>query len=276
MNERQSSVRLAGTTVGNHPHICAFFRTRVDEYRVLLPFVKEGIERGEKAFHIVDPALRADHLSRLKGEGISVHEAATKRQLEVRTWDETYLRGGRFEQGVMLALVEQVLQDARAEGFPRTRLVAHMEWALEDRPGVRDLMEYEARASALLARYADPVVCTYDGTKFGADLARDVRRAHPMVLSAETLRANPEFVPPDQLLHEIAARGSAAKERPKRFTARCLHCAHVILTGVHRIGDDEADVLREHLRACRRIVPMERRRGNGLGSLLKNYEVVEE
>ena len=34
---------------------------------------------------------------------------------------------------------------AGQDGFPRTRLVAHMEWALEDREGVSDLMEYEAR-----------------------------------------------------------------------------------------------------------------------------------
>ena len=276
MNELRSSVQLAGTTLGEHRHICAFFRTRDEEYGVLLPFVREGIDRGEKAFHIVDPALRADHLSRLQGEGVDVRAAATSGQLEVRTWDETYLRSGRFDQRVMLALVEQVLQDARAQGFPLTRLVAHMEWALEDRPGVRDLVEYEARASALLARYEDPVLCTYDDTKFAAELARDVRRAHPMALSAEALQANPGFVPPDQLLHEIATRGPAEKERLKRFTARCIHCTHVILAGVCRIGEDEADILREHLRACRRTVPMERRRGDGLGRLLENYQVAEE
>jgi hypothetical protein len=44
------------------------------------------------------------------------------------------------------------------EGFPLTRLVAHMEWALEDRPGVNDLVEYETRLNYVLPRYADPVV----------------------------------------------------------------------------------------------------------------------
>ncbi len=243
---------------------------------MLLPFVTEGIDRGEKAFHIVDPALHADHLNRLQSAGVDVRAAATTGQLEVRTWDETYLRGGRFDQHVMLALVEQVLQDARAQGFPLTRLVAHMEWALADRPGVGDLVEYEARATALLTRYEDPVLCTYDATKFGADLARDILRTHPMVLSAEALHANPGFVSPDELRHEIATRGPAEKARPKRFTARCIHCTHVILAGVPRIGEDEADILREHLRACRRTVPMERRRGHGLGRLLENYQVAEE
>jgi hypothetical protein len=36
---------------------------------VLLPFIKEGFERGEKAFQIVDPQLREEHLNRLRSAG---------------------------------------------------------------------------------------------------------------------------------------------------------------------------------------------------------------
>jgi hypothetical protein len=42
-------------------YVCAFFHNPEEEYRVLLPFIKDGLERGEKVFHIVDPKLRADH-----------------------------------------------------------------------------------------------------------------------------------------------------------------------------------------------------------------------
>jgi len=37
-------------------------------------------------------------------------------------------------------------------------LVAHMEWVLEDRPGVDDLVEYEMRLNYILFRYRDPVI----------------------------------------------------------------------------------------------------------------------
>ena len=47
------------------------------------------------------------------------------------------LREGRFDQDRMLALIEQALAGGGQQGFPLTRLVAHMEWALEDRPGRR-------------------------------------------------------------------------------------------------------------------------------------------
>ncbi|HTE65033.1 MAG TPA: MEDS domain-containing protein, partial [Candidatus Binatia bacterium] len=79
-------------------------------------------------------------------------------QLELRTWQDAYLRGGHFDQTAMLALIEEVLIDGKRRGFPLTRLVAHMEWALEDRPGVNDLVEYETRLNYILPKYPDPVL----------------------------------------------------------------------------------------------------------------------
>jgi hypothetical protein len=58
----------------------------------------------------------------------------------------------------MLALIEEVLAAGPAEGYTLTRLVAHMEWALEDFPGVNDLVEYETRLNFVLPKYKDPVI----------------------------------------------------------------------------------------------------------------------
>jgi hypothetical protein len=44
------------------------------------------------------------------------------------------------------------------EGYRLTRLVAHMDWALEDFPGVNDLVEYETRLNFILPKYKDPVI----------------------------------------------------------------------------------------------------------------------
>ena len=52
-------IRFAGSVLRARRHVCAFFNNPDEEYRVLLPFIKEGFDRGHKAFHIVDPKLRA-------------------------------------------------------------------------------------------------------------------------------------------------------------------------------------------------------------------------
>ena len=150
-------VRLAGATLDRSRHVCAFFHSKKEEYRVLLPFVKEGFEQGDKAFHIVQDGHRPEHRHRLEEAGIDVDGAERKGQLEVRRWEDAYLREGHFDQGRMLALIEEVLKGGKAQGFPLTRLVANMEWALEDRPGVEDIVEYETRLNYVLPKYDDAV-----------------------------------------------------------------------------------------------------------------------
>jgi hypothetical protein len=158
MPATEQPIRFANATLGTDRHICAFFHTPDEEYRVLLPFMHEGIDRGEKAFHIVDPELVDDHLSRLRADGIDTDAAMSRGQLQVKRWEDAYLREGHFDQDRMLALIEEVLNAGPAEGYALTRLVAHMEWALEDFPGVNDLVEYETRLNFILPKYQDPVI----------------------------------------------------------------------------------------------------------------------
>jgi hypothetical protein len=157
-NPAELPIHFAGAMLEQSRHICAFFDSPDDEHRVLDPYVKEGLDRGEKAFHIVDPALRQNYVERLEHAGIPVTEGEQTGQFELRTWDQAYLRHGHFDQDAMLALIQEVLDDGHRAGFPLTRLVAHMEWALEDRPGVDDLVVYETRLNFVLPRYKDPVV----------------------------------------------------------------------------------------------------------------------
>ena len=201
-------VHFAGGTLGRHRHICAFFNSTDEEHRVLRSFLTDGFDQGERAFHIVDPELRDDHLKRLADAGIDVQQGMDTGQLEVRPWQDAYLREGRFDQDAMLALIEEVLKSGAAAGYPLTRLLAHMEWALLDKPGVDDLLEYETRLNHILPNYADPVVCTYDLSKFGSSVAMDIMRTHPVVVIGGVLHENPFFVPPEQFLLEIRERRS--------------------------------------------------------------------
>jgi hypothetical protein len=157
-SEASQPIRFAGSVLDAQRHVCAFFHNSDEEYQVLLPFIKDGFERGEKAFHIVDPKLGDEHRLRLASAGIDVEAAETSGQFELRNWADAYLRDGHFDQHRMLALIQEVLDAGREQGFARTRLVAHMEWALEDRPGVDDLVEYETRLNYILPRYKDPVI----------------------------------------------------------------------------------------------------------------------
>ena len=207
------SVQFAGGDLGGQRHICAFFNSIDEEHRVLRSFFKDGLERGEKAFHLVNPELREEHLKRLAEAGINVQGAMDTGQLEVRPWQDAPLRGGRFDQDAWLASFEQVLQSGRAAGYAQTRFLGHMEWALADLPGVEDLIEFETRVNYVVPKYDDIVICAYDLSKFGASVVMDAMRTHPVVIVGGLLQENPFFVPPDQFLLEIKDR------RPLRNSA---------------------------------------------------------
>ena len=210
MGTNGDPVRCAGGILGRHRHICALFNGPDEQHRVLRSFIKEGFEQGDKAFHLVDPELWEDHLRRLAEAGVEVEKTMGTGQLELRRWQDAQLRGDRFDQDAMLALIEEVLQSGAAAGYPLTRFVANMEWALLDKPGVDDLVEFETRVNYVLPKYDDPVICTYDLSKFSASVVMDIMRTHPVVIIGEILQENPFFVPPDQLLLEIRERRRSA------------------------------------------------------------------
>ena len=99
MATSEHSVQLAGVDLAGRNHVCAFFNTIDEEHRVLGSFYKDGLDRGEKAAHIVDPANREEHLKRLAEAGIHVQEKMDSGQLEVLPWTDAYVRDHRFGTG---------------------------------------------------------------------------------------------------------------------------------------------------------------------------------
>lgn len=211
MKSIETPVSLAGCPLGEARHICAFFHNADEEYRTLLPFIRAGFECGDRAFHVIDPKQRDQHLRRLELAGINL-SAAPSEQFKLLDWHDTYFQHGHFEQHSMIALLEEQLKDGARRGFRVSRSIGHMEWVLEGRPGVEDLLEYETRLNYMLPKYHDPIICVYDLSRFNGAIVADALRTHPTVLIGGILHENPFFVPPDEFLRELRGR----KERPAK------------------------------------------------------------
>ncbi len=77
-------ISFAGSQLAETRHVCAFFNSEEEEYRVLLPFIRDGLECGHKAIHVVNPDQRDDHMQRLVAAGMDPAAAERNGQLEVR------------------------------------------------------------------------------------------------------------------------------------------------------------------------------------------------
>jgi hypothetical protein len=173
---------------------------------VLLPFIKDGLERGDKAVHVVNPHQHDEHLHRLASAGIDPMTAQQTGQLDVKVNTETYLRDGKFDQDRMLETFEQLASGNAEGGFPISRIVCRMDWIGGDQSRLDDVIEFESRVNDVWSRHDDAVVCTYNLKQIGGEAIIDILRTHPMVIIGGVLQQNPFFVPPAEFLREVRAR----------------------------------------------------------------------
>jgi hypothetical protein len=206
MKSVSAPISLAGSQLIESRHVCAFFNNDEEEYRVLLPFIKEGLESGDKAVHVLNPGQGQDHLQRLIDAGIDPTVAQQSGQLELRTNTEVYLPDGRFDQDRMLKVFEQLASGNAEGGFSLSRICCRMDWAVEGRSHVDDVIEFESRVNDVWLQHDDAVICTYHLGRFGGDAVIDIMRTHPMIIIGGILQHNPFFVPPDEFLREFRQR----------------------------------------------------------------------
>ena len=199
-SEPTEVVRAGPSLLNVRGHICAFFHSADEEYRVLLPFIREGLELGERALHIVDPARRDDHIRRLRDAGIDIEEAIARGQFELLDWTQAHLREGNFDADQMIAVVASARARAERHGSCRTRYVTHMEWALTDGSVTERLAAYEANANNSVPKDDDAVICVYDFPRWGGQSLVDAIRTHPLVIIGGYLQENPFFQPAAEFL----------------------------------------------------------------------------
>jgi hypothetical protein len=207
-------ISLAGSQLDSVRHVCALFNSDEEEYRVLLPFIKDGFDGGDKAVHVVNPEQQRDHLQRLSEAGIDTAATQKGGQFELRVNTDTYLRDGRFDQDRMLAFFEELADRKIDGGFTISRIVCRMDWAADGQAHLENLIEFESRVNNVWRRHDDAVICTYHLGHFSGDTVIDIMRTHPMVIIGGILHQNPFFVPPEQFLPEFRER--QARQTPRR------------------------------------------------------------
>jgi hypothetical protein len=207
MNTSVPSASLAGSELSEVRHVCAFFNNNDEQYRVLLPFIRDGFTRGDKSVHVINPGQLEDHMRRLAAAGIDAEGARRAGQFELKTNSDTYLLDGRFDQDRMLESFEQLAAGNQRDGFLMSRIVCQMEWAGAGQPYIQDVVEFEARVNDVWERHPhDAVICTYDLGKFGGAAVIDIMRTHPLVIIGGILQQNPFFTPPVEFLREYRRR----------------------------------------------------------------------
>jgi signal transduction histidine kinase/PAS domain-containing protein len=183
-------------------HLCCLYETEADHRAVLTPFLRQGLEQGEKVLYVVDARTAEIVLDYLRDDGLDVLPYLASGQLKILTADLAYTQGGAFSPDRMVDMLSQETQRALQEGYRALRVTGEMSWALRGLPGSDRLIEYEARLNEFFPNHPALGLCQYDQRRFAPDVLLNVLRTHPMAIVGQVVYDNFYYVPPDEMLGE--------------------------------------------------------------------------
>ncbi len=200
--------------MGPHDHHALIYESSEDHFAVAVPFIRIGLDRGEKCIYIADDGREEAVRDAMHAQGIDVEQAIATDSLVLETKDGAFLRKGSFDPARMPAFWKDVTAQALRQGFSALRATGETEWLIGGARGVDGWIEYESRLTNVLASLNCFALCQYNLHLLPPELVLDVIRTHPMVIYRGVVCPNMYYVPPDEFL----ATNQTAREVERLLT----------------------------------------------------------
>lgn len=210
-----------------HDHLCLIYSTHTEQFAAVVPFMRIGLERGEKCVYIADDNTAAEVIDAMRAGGIDVDAAIQKGSFSVMSKQEAYLRRGYFDPDEMIQFLVDTTAQAKKDGYSTLRVTGEMTWMLGGEPGTDRLIEYEAKLNKTFPHEDCLALCQYNRNRFSPNVLLDVIRTHPLVVVGNTVCKNFYYIPVeefskvnkntseevDRLLSNLVDRERAEEER---------------------------------------------------------------
>jgi len=186
--------------LGFHDHLCLIYETPEEQFAAIVPFVRIGLERGERCVYVADENTSDEVLEQMEKGGVDIRRAIDAGSLSVITKKEAYLKQGYFDPDWMIRFLKEATDAAKAEGYAGLRVTGEMTWMLGGDPGSDRLIEYEAKLNYFFPKNDVLAICQYNIGRFSPQIIMDVIRTHPLVIYRGQVCRNLYYVSPDEML----------------------------------------------------------------------------
>jgi len=187
-------------------HACCFFETEEKQRAVVMPFLRQGLEKGNKVVYILDVSRPETIAGYFRRGGLDIEPYLTRGQMMFLTCDDTYMQGGVFDPDRMIVELQAQTDQALAEGYPGLSITSEMGWALRGLPGSERLIEYAGKANEFFPGSKCVGLCQFDWRAFGPQLLMDVLSTHPVAVVNAVLYDNYYYMSPATVLgHDVSA-----------------------------------------------------------------------
>lgn len=200
--------------LGPHDHQSLIYESVEDRFGVAVPFIRIGLDRGEKCIYIADDGMEAGVRNAMRAQGIDVERAVATSSLVLATKEDAFLRYGAFDPERMPTFWADATAEAARQGFSALRATGETEWLLSNPPGRERWMEYESQLTHVLADLNCFALCQYNRGRLPPEFILNVIRTHPTVIYRGVVCRNMYHVPPDEFL----ATNQTAREVERLLT----------------------------------------------------------
>lgn len=197
-------------TCKNHDHFAIIYDNPAEQLDFVIPFLRLGMERGEKAVFIYDDNSAETVVAAMEGHGIDVGAAAASGALSILTKKHAYLKNGEFDPDWMIDFLGQAVENAKKEGFSAVRASGEMTWALTPTGESDDrLIEYECKLNTFFPKHDMSGICQYNRRRFSARTLMHIIHTHSRVVFRGKVCDNPYYIPAEILRDDGQQTGDA-------------------------------------------------------------------
>src|SRR5919106_1179075 len=197
---RSSQLIAALEWLGPKDHLCSIYETQQEHFAVVIPFIRIGLERGEKCIYIAADGTMADLREALTVEELEVDSAIARRALVLATKEQIYLKHGSFDPAQLSTFWKETTQLAMEEGFSGLRATGETEWLSKNGFRLEQWMEYETKLTHTLMEKGCIALCQYNRQIFPPEFMLDIIRTHPLVAYRGAVCKNLYHIPPNNFL----------------------------------------------------------------------------
>jgi GAF domain-containing protein/predicted DNA binding protein len=196
----------------SNDHLALIYENQAEQFAAVVPFIRQGLRRGERCLYVADENSREEVLAALRDGDVDVDAALESGALTVHSKQDTYLREGTFDPDDMIEFLSDTIDEATEE-YEALRIGAEMTWVFGDSPDMEDLIEYEGKVNRLIPEEDCIALCQYNRERFPPEVIGDVVRTHPHLIYDGTVSQNFYYTPPEEFF---------GPERPEREVERML------------------------------------------------------
>lgn len=184
-------------------HLCSLYENREQQFSIVVPFLKHGLENYEKCIYVTDENTPQEIKNALKKGNVDVQKYLDSGQLSVVGPEDFYIEDGEFEPSAVIRRVKEEEDLALSKGYKGLRFAEEATWVLKKTDWLKKLIEYEVKLDFFSRKSAVLTLCQYDRLKFAEEVLLDTIRMHPIVVLPGLMCRNCCcYFPPSELFAE--------------------------------------------------------------------------